>query len=314
MPTFSVVIPSHNRPDDVRAAVADLRRQALQPTEVLVVDDGSTPPLDLADLQQAAGQIPVTLLRNEQPTGPGAARNRGVEAAKGDWVVFLDDDDRFATRKLSTIAAAIDRAPAPDLVHHPALIRMVREGISYTSSPADLEAIADPYRELLISNSIGGTSMVAVRRSALLDAGGFDPQIRNMEDHELWLRLAKSGARFRRVPQVLTEYRSVTGGGNLSSDLEAFWAGADRIAELHRDGYATLSPQQLRDREVWLLNSATVSALVHGDTVAARRLQWRALRRRPSLLAAGRAAATLLGPKTAFRLRARMSRGPTAAA
>lgn len=306
-----MVIPSHNRTDALLGAVGDLRRQTLPPAQIVVVDDGSQPPVSPESLQRAADGIAIHLVRHDLAQGPGAARNAGIAAADAEWIAFHDDDDRFRPDKLAVLADAASTPPLPDVLYHPARITMVREAVGYDSRPADLEHDPDPYRRLLIANVVGGTSMVAIRRSVLIETGGFDTTIRNMEDHELWMRLARAGARFRLVPEVLTQYRSVTGGGNLSSDGAAFDAGAARIERLHADGYRTLTPEEHVQRRLWLLNSATLSALVAGDTRRARRLQWRALRLKPGPAAAARAAVTLLGPRAAFRLRARLDRGPT---
>ena len=96
MTSVSVVIPTHDRPQLIRTAVASVLAQP-ETSEVIVVDDGSMPPVT------ATGTLDhpaVVILRNEPAQGPSRARNRGLDAAAGDVVGFLDDDDQWLEGKL----------------------------------------------------------------------------------------------------------------------------------------------------------------------------------------------------------------------
>jgi glycosyltransferase involved in cell wall biosynthesis len=113
-PFVSVVIPSHNRPELVRGAVASVLAQP-ETSEVIVVDDGSTPPV------AASGPLAehtVKVVRNESPLGPSRARNRGLDLATGDFVGFLDDDDRWLPGKLAICLAAAAAHPEAGVVAH----------------------------------------------------------------------------------------------------------------------------------------------------------------------------------------------------
>lgn len=103
----SVVIASKNRPDSLERAIRSLRRQDCQTFEIVVVDDGSTPPL-ATDLGSD-----VTVLRNEHSRGMCAARNRGISVARGELVLMLDDDVEIMDATLISRATALaSRFPA----------------------------------------------------------------------------------------------------------------------------------------------------------------------------------------------------------
>ncbi len=310
-PTVAVVIPSHNRPEALGGALASLAHQTDPPDEVVVVDDGSSPAVDPASLPQLDGRL--TVMRNDTARGANAARNRGWRSSGSKWVAFLDDDDRFKAGKLAAVRAAIEARPEVDVVYHAAWIRMVNEGVGYRTAPKDLGSAADPYRDLLIGNYLGGTPMVTVRRSLLAQVGGFDESLPSMQDYDLWLRLARDGATFHYVDDVLTLCRYTTAGGGISTNVDKHFAAARAIEAKHADGYAALTAQERRQHEVFILNVATHRALMAGDAARARSLQWRVLGTTRSPSAAVNALVTMLGPKAVFRLRSLISRGPTAA-
>ena len=118
MPAFSVIIPSRNRPEILAAAVNSVLAQDFADYEIIVVDDGSEPRLDFADLQVrsgAQGKIHIVNL-DCQPRGrgPGYARNVGVWASSGAYCAFLDDDDIWIkTDHLSSAWKAIDANESP---------------------------------------------------------------------------------------------------------------------------------------------------------------------------------------------------------
>lgn len=309
--SLAVVIPTHNRADSVVGAVGSVLAQSVPVDEVIVVDDGSQPALQVPVLR--AMQSGIMVLRNDEAKGGNAARNRGWQASSSEWVAFLDDDDRFTADKAAALHAAIRSDPDADVFYHQAWIRMVNEDIGYRSAPKDLRDSADPYGELLVGNCVGGTSMVTVRRSALAAVGGFDEDLASMQDYDLWIRLAQHGCRFHLIGEVLTNYAYVTGSGQVSTNVDRHFAAAAAIEAKHVEGYARLSPAQQREHRVFVLNVATHRALIAGDAALARQLQGEVLRttRSPAALAA--ATVTMLGPAAAFRLRSLLSRGPTAA-
>lgn len=92
---ISAVVPTQNRPVLLREAISSLISQSMPPSEIVVVDDGSSPPVDARALRAEFGSS-VDILRNDRPKGLAYSRNRGVEESQGLYVVHLDDDDLLA--------------------------------------------------------------------------------------------------------------------------------------------------------------------------------------------------------------------------
>lgn len=202
-PLVSVVIPSHNRPDMLAAAIESVLAQTLSDLEVVVVDDGSQPPVQIPEAQQARG---VRVVRHEQAQGVCAARNRGIEEARGRWVALLDDDDRWRPEKLARQIEAL-QPPA----------RWSYTGCDVVNIDGELER---PFRredleraddDIISGNRIGTPSSVMAERTLLLEAGGFSTQLSVLADWDMWIRLARN-APAAPVEEALVEYVVHDGG------------------------------------------------------------------------------------------------------
>lgn len=109
----SVVIPAHNRPALLQDAVASVMAQTHHDWQLVIVDDGSQPPVDAGSLA-AAANIDSVLVRHEVAQGVARAKNAGVRAATGEIVTILDDDDLLAPTALETICRAFADHPQLD--------------------------------------------------------------------------------------------------------------------------------------------------------------------------------------------------------
>jgi glycosyltransferase involved in cell wall biosynthesis len=105
MPLFSVVIPVHDRADVLKPALASVVAQSCADFEVIVVDDGSSD--DPARVVAGFADPRLSIVRQEN-RGACAARNRGIDLARGRYVAFLDSDDRFLPHHLETMARLLD--------------------------------------------------------------------------------------------------------------------------------------------------------------------------------------------------------------
>jgi glycosyltransferase involved in cell wall biosynthesis len=199
----SVVVSTFNRPAACRAAVESALAQRPAPLEVLVCDDGS-PTSVAAALQEWSDEVDGVEYLGVTPNRgtPAPARNAGVRAARGDWVGFLDDDDRWLPGKLASqwAHAASGRW---DVISGGAT-RL--DGCNYftpeTRPPREPDA-----SDLDVANPVI-LSTALVRRSLLLLSGGFPERGRyaGIEDYSLWLTLADQRARFLVLEEPLALY------------------------------------------------------------------------------------------------------------
>lgn len=203
-PAVSAVIPTFNRADLVVRAVRSALAQRMEDLEVIVVDDASTDHTRTA--VAALGDARVSLLALPRRAGSGAARNRGIAAARADLVAFLDSDDEWRPEALGAMLARLERAgdAGAGVVYCGWEVRDDRRGRTVPPSRDELEA---PEGEVL-DHLLGGwqprsASAVAVRRVALLEVGGFDESLPAWVDMDLWLRLARAGHRFVAVREPL---------------------------------------------------------------------------------------------------------------
>jgi glycosyltransferase involved in cell wall biosynthesis len=102
----SVIIPSHNRPALLQEALSSVLDQTIPPTEIIVVDDASDPPVRLPGNHSG---ITIRLLRIDQCKGGAAAKSLGAAAAQGDLIAFLDDDDLWAPTYLEHATTLLTR-------------------------------------------------------------------------------------------------------------------------------------------------------------------------------------------------------------
>jgi GT2 family glycosyltransferase len=185
---------------------------------------------------------------------------------------------------------------------------MVNEGVRYTSRPRSADGAQEMYRALLVRNIVGGTPMTVVRKQSLLDHGGFDESLAALEDYELWLRLARHGARFHLLAQALTRYHTATAQASITKSAAAGLETFARIAEKYRDDLDALAPAAQRARSEWMQETVLLRAVLKLEWLRVIRLSLAMLLRfrRPRHAAA--AAASLLGPRAMIRLRARFRR------
>jgi glycosyltransferase involved in cell wall biosynthesis len=194
--TVSVVIPTYNRARFLPAAVASVRAQSYPCDEIVIVDDGSSD--NTSEVVAALG--PGVRLIRQANSGPAAARNRGIDEARGDLVAFLDTDDRWLPGKLDAQVDLFRREPALGLVCADMAIEsgagvqlvesnFVLRGLQQAFAALDGRPIPDAPRQLLELNFVN-TSTVVAKRQLLRTLGGFDTRLRYGEDLELWLRIA----------------------------------------------------------------------------------------------------------------------------
>ncbi len=216
----SVVIPTYNNGGLLTQALDSVLAQTILPAEIVVVDDGSQD--DTAQrIVPYAGRVKYLFQPNQ---GVSAARNRGLDEARQEWIAFLDADDVWHPRKLELQLHTLRRVP--DL----ALLGTEVFDWPATSFPdcdflpsASLERI--PWDRLVVKNYFT-TSSVLVRRSVLQQVGFFDTSLQGPEDYDRWLHVAEWGP-VANLMVPLTGYRDM--GGSLSKQAARMQAGMQRI-------------------------------------------------------------------------------------
>lgn len=193
-PSVAVIVPCFNDGATVRDAVDSARSQQ-RVEEVVVVDDGSTDPhtLEVIDALEREGK---TIVVRRPNGGVAAARTSGLHASSCEYVLALDADDRLMPDVVARMARTLDRQPSLTLVWGD--YRLFGENEYVRETADDL----DPW-QIAYQNDIPVTTLV--RRSALLDAGGWETD--GYEDWDLFMTLAERSHQGRRLHVVVYEYR-----------------------------------------------------------------------------------------------------------
>jgi len=185
-PLISVIIPTRNRAALLARALDSVFSQyglgEQFDLEVIVVDDGSTD----ATATVVGEYAQVRCLRFSTNQGVAAARNAGIEAGRGAFICFLDDDDVWLPGRLKLQLPAFRRHPDAGAVY--SQVFDAHDGKPY---PASSRAVSGRIFDALLSgNLIGGVDAVLIRHEALTKTGYFDESLPPCEDWDLWLRLS----------------------------------------------------------------------------------------------------------------------------
>jgi glycosyltransferase involved in cell wall biosynthesis len=187
-PLVSIVVPVYNAEPFLRETLDSVFALDYEPFEVIVVDDGST------DGSAAiAESYPTVRCIRQENHGPGTARNVGVEAARGEFVAFVDSDDVVLPHKLT--------AQVGYLLDHPDVTATLGRQEWITPPP---DAVPD-----LVWGDLDGVpamSMV-IRTATFLEVGCLDPVLRGPEDTDLLMRLREGGYRFVVIPEIVMRRR-----------------------------------------------------------------------------------------------------------
>jgi glycosyltransferase involved in cell wall biosynthesis len=271
----SVVIPAFRAKATIAEAIDSVARQTQLPMEVIVVDDGSNDGTgnfvkELA-LHYDPDWLKVLELRENQ--GAASARNAGWSAARGEFIAFLDADDRWHPNKIEYQYEYMRTHPDVALCGHDYRISPDSETDLNLSSPA-LDEHIRPLRLLLFNPLV--TPSVMVRASVPLR---FMPGKRHTDDHLLWMEIALSGLRVVKLSAPLALIsKALYGEGGLSSQMWSMEKG-----ELHNYWYLKETRRIGLLAAIGLMAFSLAKYVRRIFIVAIRRAVTRVRRRNPAL-------------------------------
>lgn len=193
---ISAIIPAYNSASFIPDAVNSILRQTQPVYEIIVVDDGSSD--NTADVVKALGHDIIYLRQDNQ--GPSAARNLGINRARGDWIAFLDADDQWTPEKMEEQLSALKKYPELRLISSD-MAEIDNDGKMITPTVLGKHHLLDRFERLdgkplpnalaeLMTKNFIPTGTVLVERQLLLACGLFNSIIRFGEDLELWAKIA----------------------------------------------------------------------------------------------------------------------------
>jgi glycosyltransferase involved in cell wall biosynthesis len=199
VPLVSVIVPAHNASPRIERLLSALAKQTLTESyETIVVDDASTD----ATPQHVAAFPTVRYVRTQHRAGSYAARNCGLEAARGSIVAFTDAD---CVPMANWLERAVDAlGPGIDLVAG----RVKTELPARPSTAALVDSIRFLDQELYVTLGFGATANLLVRRSAFDRVGTFNVRLRSGGDREFGMRATDTGSVIRYAPDAVVLHES----------------------------------------------------------------------------------------------------------
>lgn len=199
MSKVSVIIPCYNHGHYLDEAVHSILNQTYQDFEIIIVNDGSTDPFTQEKLHNY--QKPKTTVLHTPNQGPSAARNTGIKAAQGEYMLTLDADDYFEPTFLEKAVPILDQQPTVGIV-----------GCGVQNFGADRKC--DIPRGGDVKNFLAKTAVHAdalFRKQCWEQAGGYNEQMKNdsmgYEDWDFWIAVTKHGWTAHIIPEYLLKYR-----------------------------------------------------------------------------------------------------------
>lgn len=272
-PSVSVVIPTFNRPAATQRALQSVFDQTVSPLEIIVVDDGSDEPF------VANGRDDVRVIRLPANRGAAAARQAGIDVARGALVAFLDSDDLWTATKLETQLAAWTRLAAAD-----DSLTAVACGWESVSDTAGTSRFLVPVESSDVLDFASGCwfcpgSTVLVPRAAFEKVGPFDASLRRLEDLDWFLRFALRGGRLAVAPFIGAAIS--TGRRGRPDTIDA--AGRAILGKLDLIEDANLRRQVRKRLDAYLDIERANAALGSGQYLATGGYCIRSLLKRPRL-------------------------------
>jgi GT2 family glycosyltransferase len=299
----TVIVAAYNYARFLAEALESVSRQTYQNWECIVVDDGSTDATAAVGAEFAASDPRFRYIRRDNG-GAAAARNTGLAVATGDLIQLLDADDVLAPWKLQLQVALLEQRPDVDLVYgtcrffddgHPDRLRYSMRGPNLPWTPALSGAGLSIVPRLLVHN-IMVVEAPLLRRRAMEAVGGFNDQLRSLEDRDLWLRCALANQVFLFDPASDDCVRCRFHAANKTHDVIASLRAELVVRELVAPRLPTRSLQRL-NRALEASTRGRIGRLegLYGDPVEGLRMLIRSAIETRNLRLVGWAGAIVIG-------------------
>lgn len=226
-PVFSVIIPLYNKEAEIGRTIRSVLAQTLQPSEIVVVDDGST---DRSREVVESIRSPLIRLHIQQNAGSAAARNKAIELSRGEYIAMIDADDEWTPDYLAEMARLIRLYP--EAGGYCSGFDIVSDDGVFAGDTPQREGIVENYFREAMTRYVCITSATTIRRRVFDQVGGFPVGMRMGQDTYMWIKLARSYkvaftplrlCRYNRAAQNRTP--SIWRGDDGEADFRDFYTG-----------------------------------------------------------------------------------------
>ncbi len=210
---FSVVIPTYNRLDFLKVAIESVLGQSLQDYQLIIIDDGSCDKTKELIKNYSHPRLEYYYQKNQ---GPAAARNLGITKALGEYICFLDSDDRFKADKLEITYNYIRKNPEYKIFHTEEI--WYRNGCLLPQKKHHQKPTGYVFKQAVRLCSIS-ISTSAIKKEIFYDIGFFAQNMPACEDYDFWLR-----ATSKYPVYLIPEFLAIKEGGHLKQQSKKYLA------------------------------------------------------------------------------------------
>ena len=230
-PLVSVIVPTYNRAYCLARTIQCVLNQTFTDLELIIIDNHSTDDTDSLINSYTDKRIKYIKIHNDGVIA--ASRNKGIDAASGKYLAFLDSDDWWTPDKLEQSVQTLETGA--DFVYHDLYRMPFGSDKSKSWKRIRTWSVKTPvFDDLILRGNAIATSGVVVRKEYMKTIGGFseDRQLIAAEDYEAWLRISKLTDNFMRLPDCLGYY---TTGGDNTSGAKNSMIHLEKLLELYND-------------------------------------------------------------------------------
>jgi len=258
---ISVIITTKNRINLLKNAIESALEQTYTNFELIIVDDNSIDETKkyCEELLSNDKRIRYISIPEIGSTGANHARNIGIKNSKGDYIAFLDDDDKWHPEKLEKVINKFYEDNEYGMV-----FSSTKKIASHKNNKVNIIKVEKPSKKdlenikhnILMNNFIGGTSNPVIKKDVLINVGYFDEKLPDRQDYELWIRIAQS-YKIGYIDEPLTNYYfEVNSRKQITSGIKSFVDSSEYLYMKHENLFNTLSKKEKKDRlysDYWLI-------------------------------------------------------------
>jgi GT2 family glycosyltransferase/tetratricopeptide (TPR) repeat protein len=252
-PLVSVIVPTFNRRDSLKTALQSIIEQTFTDFEIIVINDAGIDVEDIVASFNARNN--VSSIRHGKNRGLAAARNSGLGVARGKYIAYLDDDDRYACHHLETLVSFLEESRYQAAYTDAWQICQRKEQGEYIEIQRSVPYSRDFNRDMLLITNCFPVLCMMHEKVCLETTGVFDETLTTHEDWDLWIRLSRHFG-FAHIKQITAEFTWRMDGSSMTSRIPADFLRTKRLIYEKYDEYFRLQPhlipikdQELRDLE-----------------------------------------------------------------
>lgn len=233
MPAISAVIPTYNRAPFLEDAVRSVLNQTHADLECIVVNGGSTD--ETPKLLDAIRDDRLRVITRDRPRGPSNARNVAIEQASGEYILFLDDDDRLYENAIKRLVETLRNQPPGCAGVYTAQCQINEMEGAHT------RRITDGRVDYYADSKIGGPSCTLLRAEVFEEVGLFDESFPAVEDTEFWIRLFSA---YHMIALDCVLYERRLHDEQITADPQLMLKGSLKLLEKHGTSFSPYTKAQ----------------------------------------------------------------------